>query len=239
MSSRNISQLSAVMILLAAAGLGVGGVLVWNATQDSDHVVGGAGVNVTAQTTVPGIPPTPIPSGATTPAPDSGDAANPVPVEPTPVPEPPVSTASADIDDALIEAVMAQAAASPLVGLPGRDEIATVRLVDQFRAAGYDLNGLDFSIYPASSADSFVLVETSDSTPLLASESGEAFITDLLGSPILSEYEVERLVLQHESVDEQGSPVLVTMTILVSDFEDAINTGADVFSLFAVQMEPR
>lgn len=243
MSSQQVNPLIAVVAIVVAAGLGVGGVLVWNALGSTDEVIAGPAPGAVAtQPTVatapdPGfVAPTPATGAVPTPPAAQDPAVDPPPTEEGGTA--PVSQASADISDAMIETALAAAAANPLPGLPGLDEIATVRINDELIEGGYDLASMDISIYPASSADSFILIETSDSTPLLASEAGEGFVLDLINSAILTEYEVERLVMRHTTVDEVGAPVRVTLTIGLGELRDAVATEADLFGLLSVQTEP-
>lgn len=168
MNGNSVSPFAAAVILLGAAAAGVLGVVLWNATQDEGMVIAGAPGTVLADptpapaqfgpTVAPGLPqPTPVPPPGQAPA-------------ETAVPDAP--TSPIQFDEALIADAIAQGGANPLVGLPTRNVVATELLIAQFTSAGIDLTGIEFIVYPESAVPSFVLMTTSDSTPLLGLDGG-------------------------------------------------------------------
>ncbi len=146
---------------------------------------------------------------------------------------------SYDFDDALIEQAIADAEGDPFVGLPGPDFLATESLISEFTASGFDLSGLEIVVYPAGSISAFVLMSTTDSTALILDEDddgGEGFVTQLLASAVLTEFGVDRLIIQHDGLDDEG-PFVMTLSVLVADLRDAVDSGADLSDRIAVQLE--
>ena len=188
---------------------------------------------------------TSIPSAGATSVPSEVPEPVATEVAATQVPDPTVEIGpmhSSDIDAALIEEAIVEGAASPLEGLPGRDRLATALLNEQLRSAGVDLTGMVLTIYPAATVPSFLLFETTDTTPLLGIESGEVdqlaseqFFTELFASSVLADFEVEKLIMQHSGSDEVG-PFVLTILVRLDDLQLAID-GAEVLDRFAVQME--
>ncbi len=157
--------------------------------------------------------------------------------EPEPEPEGPSSAGSFDFSDALLEQALADGAANPLAdgSLPARDEVATARLVSGLAEGGFDLTGLQLTVYKGGTAPSFLLMESDDSAALVNDDAGaETFVPELLASPGVAD--VDRLVMQHSSSDDQG-PFVVTLSLRMDDLREAANTGADVFDRIAVQVE--
>jgi hypothetical protein len=250
--SRFTLLLVGFVVLAAAVG---GGVLAWSVqkpetasittavqpadTSDSPPVVPVAPADAVA---APGSEPTPPPSAG------GGAATAPTPA-PTLAPTPPAVDRSPidialDFDDAMVAAAIAEGERTPLVGLPARDAVAGGALIMELEDAGFDLTGVDLAIYPASSAQSMVVLSTDDASAELLAENNEGEDDDangelaflLISSPVLADFEVERLVLRHTTVDEEG-PLIITFSALLQDLWTSIESDEDPFSFFAVQAE--
>lgn len=159
--------------------------------------------------------------------------------------DPPVSTeASApagvwDFDEALITEAIAEAEARPLEygHLAGRDLAATALVNQEFASAGFDLSGLEMVVYPLGPSESFLLFLSDDETALLSVEGGfELFAGQLLSSPRVPEFGIERLVMQHRTSDDEG-PLTVTFTVSIDDLREGYETGVDIWDRVAVQVE--
>ena len=151
--------------------------------------------------------------------------------------EPPLSRGSFDIPDELIAEAIAEAANSPLEGLAGRDSLTTARLTSELTGAGFDLTGMDVTVYWPGAAPGIVVVTTDDAAPLINDDAaGEGLLTSLTASSALDDAGVDRLLMQHSTSDDQG-PLLITMTVLLSDLAESAATGSDVSDIFAVQAE--
>lgn len=229
------------MIVLGAGVAGVIGVLVWNATQQEGVVITATPDAIsTADPTPPQAQPEPTPAPPFEPTPVAAQGEG--QVEPTSETEVAAgSLGSFDFDESILEAAIVEGAANPQVGLPSRDVVATELLRAQMATTGVDLSGMEFIVYPAGVIPSFVLLTTSDSTPLLGLDgvsddaASERFLTELFGSPVLADFEVEKLIMQHSGTDELG-PFVLTLTVRLEDLQ-AATEGADVFDRIAVQME--
>ncbi len=232
-------------VVAAVVGvLAIGGAIVgYLATQDDD-------ANIVATRAAD------APAGSDTgetepPAEDTGSGEEPEPPEESeepgeteppgdteePEPEGPTSAGSFDFSDALLEQALADGAANPLGegSLPARDEVATARLVSGLTESGFDLSGLQLTVYRGGTAPSFLLMESDDSAAIVNDDAGaETFVPELLASPGVAD--VDRLVMQHSSSDDQG-PFVVTLSLRMDDLREAAETGADVFDRIAVQVD--
>ena len=241
MSGRTLGPVAVAVIVLGVSAAGVLGVLAWNSARDEGTLVVGAPSIIATGEPTPSrgeFAPTPAPGSEPTPEPAQGEVA----VEPTSETEVTAgSLGSFDFDDSVIEAAIVEGAANPLAGLPSRDVVATELLNAQLAATGVDLTGMEFTVFPASAIPSFVLMTTSDSTPLLGLDGvsddagSDQFLTELFGSTVLADFEVEKLIMQHSGTDEVG-PFVMTITVRLEDLQ-AASEGADVFDRMAVQIE--
>jgi len=146
-------------------------------------------------------------------------------------------TGGLSLDDTVLEELIAEGATDPFRGLPARDALATALLSNELESAGFDLTGMELVVYPAGQIPAFVFIGTNDETSLIEDDSGaESFITQLLTSAAITNSEVTRLVMQHTSADEDG-PYVLTLTVLTSDLQEAVDTGLRVFDRMAVQVE--
>lgn len=247
MSERSLGPLAIAALVLGVAGAVVIGVVAWTSAQDEGVLV--VAPPGTASTTDPtpsqaASAPTSVPVSEPTAQPAQGEAS----AEPTSEPAAAVGPlGSFDINDEVLEAAIIEGAANPLVGLPSRDRVATALLNAQLAETGVDLTGMEFIVYPASSISSFVLLTTSDATPLLGLDgssdssdssedaASERFLTELIGSPVIADFDVEKLIMQHTGTDEVG-PFVMTLTVSFEDLH-AATEGVDVFDRIAVQME--
>lgn len=261
MSGPRVGPAFAALIVAVAAAAGIGGVLVWNAMQDSEVIITAPGTPGTAGATEDTAervtdPDQPLDSGevaTTAPQTDAG-LADPADAQPPAEPDGTLesvqpsesageSAGSSDFDDELIAAAVAEGAANPQTGLPSRDHVATALLNAELASAGVDVRGMEFTIYPAGAVPSFILLTTSDATPLLALDSGasddtasEQLLMTLFGSSVVADFEVEKLIMQHSGTDEVG-PFVMTIMVRLADLEAASATGADAFEDIAIQME--
>jgi hypothetical protein len=190
---------------------------------------------------------TTAPPSDTTQAPSTTDEANTTTAvaETTTTIEATTTTAEAapanalDFDDAMIERAIAEAAATPPEDLqtPGRDQVATALLVEEFTSSEIDLGGLELIVFPLDISKSFVLMLTDDSTALLETEGGfELIVAQLLESPSVARFNIRQLVMQHSTVDDEG-PLVVTFAVAMSDLDEAVSNGTDIFDRIAVQAE--
>ncbi len=137
----------------------------------------------------------------------------------------------------MLAAAIAAGEADPLDGLPARDAVTTDGLVGELAAAGYDLTGLRITVYPASSAPSFILMETDDSTALInAEDGGEAFVVTLLDSPVVAAAGTEQLVLRHSGNDDEG-PFVITFMVPLESLRAAAAGSEDIAESVSVQVE--
>lgn len=222
-------------VVTAVVGvLAIGGAIVgYVATQDDDDdIVATRAADDTGETDTGETDSEPPEQVEETEPPD--DTEQPEDTEP---PEEPASAGSFDFSDALLDQALADGAANPLSdgSLPARDEVATARLVGGLTDSGFDLTGLQFTVYRGGTAPSFLLMESDDSAALVNDDAGaETFVPELLASPGVTD--VERLVMQHSSRDDQG-PFVVTLSLRMDDLREAAETEADVFDRIAVQVE--
>ena len=161
------------------------------------------------------------------------DVQVPQPVDPPPDDTGP--TGSSDIAVDLLEAAIQAGEADPIEGdfLPGADDLASARLVDELVGRGIDLSGMEIDVYPAGSVPSFALLRTDDDTALLNEDGGaDAFLLALLET----ETGIDRIVLQHSSSDDDG-PYLLTITLRLEDLQRAVDNGTSVFDDAAAQVE--
>jgi hypothetical protein len=144
-------------------------------------------------------------------------------------------------EDQWVEDAMREALANPSDALPGRDAIATELLNQQILAAGHDLTGMNLTIYPDGPIPSFLLLETTDDTALIASDvaedtNGEQLLSDIINADAVMQFQVETLVLRHTGVDEIG-PYVLTLTVGIAEMQSGLATGESVFEELVAQIE--
>ena len=89
----------------------------------------------------------------------------------------------------------------------------------------------------AGAAPSFLLLETDDSTTLTEQEDGgEAFVFEILDSPVLADRGVEQLMLRHSSSDDEG-PFVLTFLVPIGDLRTAAEGGLEIEDAVSVQVE--
>jgi hypothetical protein len=144
-----------------------------------------------------------------------------------------------EFDEAMIEQALATAAAtSPEdIAPPGRNPVATSLLTEEFAASGLDLTGLEIVVFPDGISESFVLMVSDDSTALMNTDDGsDLLVAHLLASPVVAQFAIETMILQHSTTDDEG-PLILTFAVALSDLDEAVRTGADIFDRIAVQAE--
>lgn len=140
--------------------------------------------------------------------------------------------------DQLLESAIAAAESDPLQGLPSRDAITTAALHGELADGGYDLTGMRITVYPDSTAPSFLLVETDDSSALVEDEdaAGEDFVLTVMDSPAVADAGVEHLVLRHSGTDDEG-PYVLSFVVPLADLRAAVTDEVDIADAISVQVE--
>lgn len=126
----------------------------------------------------------------------------------------------------------------------GSDEAAAEAIAAELEAAGVDLTGVDLSVWPLLGDGSTLLVlSVTEDTPAVSGEpTGEAsgdletLFASLVNGTAAADAGIARLAIRFKGKVER-EPTEVVITLAMSDIEQGVRTGADVFDRALIQVK--